>query len=73
HNVLASLFTWLLLTGYVILPSAFTSIRNSRVLSKEASATGKVVVKVAQIWPVLTVTLICCVRGALRMCWLWLR
>lgn len=73
HNVLASLFTWLLLAGYVILPGAFASIRNSRVLSEEAGAAGKAVVKAAQTWPVLTVALICCIGGASGMSWLWLR
>jgi len=73
HNALASLFTWLLLAGYVILPGAFTSIRNSRVLSEEAGAAGKAVVKAAQTWPVLTVASICCVGGASGMCWLWYR
>ena len=71
HNALASLFTWLLLAGYVILPGAFTSIRNSRVLSEEAGVAGKAVVKAAQTWPVLTVASICCVGGASGMFWLW--
>jgi hypothetical protein len=73
HNVLASLCTWLLLAGYVVLPGAFTSIRNSRVLSEEAGAAGKAVVKAAQTWPVLLVASICCAVGASGMCWLWYR
>ncbi|KAH6704311.1 hypothetical protein BKA61DRAFT_437488, partial [Leptodontidium sp. MPI-SDFR-AT-0119] len=73
HYALASLFTWLLLAGYVILPGAFTSIRNSRILSEEAGAAGKAVVKAAQTWPVLTVASICCVGGASGMCYLWYR
>ncbi|KAH7363985.1 hypothetical protein BKA65DRAFT_490136 [Rhexocercosporidium sp. MPI-PUGE-AT-0058] len=73
HSTLASLFTWLLLAGYVILPGAFTSIRNSRVLSEEAGAAGKAVVKAAQTWPVLTVASVCCVGGASGMCWLWVK
>ncbi|KAG9242213.1 hypothetical protein BJ878DRAFT_426434, partial [Calycina marina] len=73
HNILASLCTWLLLAGYVILPGAFTSIRNSQVLSKEAGAAGKAVVKAAQIWPVLLVASICCAIGVSGMGWLWHR
>jgi len=73
HNVLASLFTWLLLAGYVVLPGAFTSIRNSRVLSEEAGAAGKAIVNAAQTWPVLLVASMCCAAGASGMCWLWYR
>jgi predicted histidine transporter YuiF (NhaC family) len=68
HNVLASLFTWLLLAGYVVLPGAFTSIRNSRVLSEEAEAAGKAIVNAAQTWPVLLVASMCCAAGASGMC-----
>ncbi len=71
HDILASLCTWLLLAGYVVLPGAFTSIRNSQVLSEEAGAAGKAVVKAAQTLPVLIVALICCVIGVSGMTWLW--
>ena len=73
HNILASLCTWLLLAGYVVLPGAFTSIRNSQVLSEEAGAAGKAVVKAAQAWPVLLVASICCALGVAGMTWLWYR
>lgn len=73
HNLLASLCTWLLLAGYVVLPGAFTSIRNSQVLSEEAGAAGKAVVKAAQTLPVLIVALICCAIGVSGMAWLWCR
>lgn len=73
HDILASLCTWLLLAGYVVLPGAFTSIRNSQVLSKEAGAAGKAVVKAAQTWPVLLVASICCAIGVSGMGWLWHR
>jgi len=71
HDILASLCTWLLLAGYVVLPGAFTSIRNSRVLSDEAGAAGKAIVKAAQTWPVLLVASICCAIGVSGMAWLW--
>ncbi|KAH8587311.1 hypothetical protein B0O99DRAFT_492690, partial [Bisporella sp. PMI_857] len=73
HNILASLCTWLLLAGYVVLPGAFTTIRNSRVLSEESGAAGKAVVKAAQTWPVLLVASICCGIGVSGMGWLWYR
>ena len=71
HNVLASLCTWLLLAGYVVLPGAFTSISNSQVLSEKAGAAGKAVVKIAETWPVLLVASICCAIGVSGMVWLW--
>ena len=71
HNLLASLCTWLLLAGYVVLPGAFTSIRNSQVLSDEAGVAGKAVVKAAQTLPVLLVAGICCLLGVAGMAWLW--
>ena len=43
YNLLASLFTWLLLAGYLVLPGAFASIRNSRTLSDGAGKAGKTV------------------------------
>jgi hypothetical protein len=73
HSILASLCTWLLLAGYVVLPGAFTSIRNSRVLSEEAGAAGKAVVTAAQTLPVLIVASICCAIGVSGMVWLWYR
>ena len=73
YSILANLFTWLLLAGYVVLPGAFTSIRNSRVLSEDAGIAGKAVVQAAQTWPVLLIASICCLTGASGMCWLWWR
>ncbi|CZT08633.1 uncharacterized protein RAG0_13624 [Rhynchosporium agropyri] len=37
HNILAGVFSWLLLAGYLVLPGTFTSIRNSRTLSEGAA------------------------------------
>lgn len=73
YNLLASLFTWLLLAGYLVLPGAFASIRNSRALSDGAGRAGKAVVKAAQNIGLLWAAGFCCVLGASGMCWLgWL-
>ena len=73
YNLLANLFTWLLLAGYMVLPGAFTSIRNSRTLSDNAGKAGKVVVKAAQNIPLLWIGAFCCMLGASGMFWLgWL-
>ena len=70
HNILADLFTWLLLAGFMILPGAFTSIRSSRILSNGAGKLGKVVQKAAQNLPLLLVAAVSCFVGASGMCWL---
>ena len=73
HNIFASMFTWLLLAGYMVFPGAFTSIRNSRALADGTGKAGKVVLKAAQNVPLLWIAAICCVLGAVGMSWLgWL-
>lgn len=74
HNILASIFTWLLLAGYIVLPGTFTSLRNSRTLADQGGKAGKAVVKAVQNLPLLGVAIYCCVAGAIGMfClgWLW--
>lgn len=74
HNILAGVFTWLLLAGYLVLPGTFTSIRNSRALSDGAGKAGKVVVKAAQNLPLLWVAGFCCgiaSFGMLFLCRIW--
>jgi len=41
-NMLANLFTWLILAGFIILPATFSSIHNSCALNKIGKA-GKAV------------------------------
>ena len=62
-NMLASLFTWLLLAGFIVLPATFASIRNSRALDDMGKA-GKVVISAAQNIPLLWVAGIYCVYRA---------
>ncbi len=70
HNILAGVFGWLLLAGYLVLPGTFTSIRNSRVLEEGAGKAGKVVVKAAQNLPLLWVAGFCCGVASLGMVFL---
>jgi hypothetical protein len=69
-NLLASIFTWLLLAGYVVLPGAFTTIRKSRFLLEEAGAAGKTAVKATQTLPILIIAPVICFFGVAGMCWL---
>jgi hypothetical protein len=71
HNFLAIISSWLLLGGYMVLPSTFTSIRNSTAFKEGA---GKVVPKAVNNLPLLVVGGVCCLIGAssmLRLSWLW--
>jgi len=69
-NMLASLFTWLLLAGFIVLPATFASIRNSRALDGMGKA-GKAVIGATQNIPLLWIAGICCVCGASGLLWLW--
>jgi len=71
HNILAGAFTWLLLAGFVVIPGAFTSIVNSRVLQTGAGKAGKTVVRTAQNLPLLGVAAASCGIGAIGMSCLW--
>ena len=74
HNILAGIFTWLLLAGYIVLPGAFTSLSNSKVLADGAGKAGKMVVKAVQNLPLLGVGIYCCAAGAIGMSclgWVW--
>jgi len=46
HNILAALFSWLTLAGYVVIPGTFTSLRDSEKLGNSES--GRVVQNAVQ-------------------------
>lgn len=71
HNILAGLSSWLLLAGFVSLPTTFTSVINSRTVQTGAGKAGKAVVRVAQNVPLLTVAGVCCAIGGLVMSCFW--
>ena len=71
HNMLAGVSSWLLLAGFVSLPSTFTSVINSRALQTGAGKAGKIVVRVAQNVPLLAVAGACCAIGGLGMSCFW--
>ena len=73
YNILSSIFTWLLLAGYMVFPATFSSIRNSQALANRAGKAGKLVSTAVQHIPLLYLAAICCVCGAAGMSWLgWL-
>jgi hypothetical protein len=76
HNFLATLSSWLLLGGFMVLPGTFASIHNSKAVKEGASRVGKVVLKAVDNIPLLVVGGVCCLIGVssmLRLSWLWRR
>lgn len=72
YTVLAGLFTWILLAGYIVFPSTFMSLRNSKTIKSAGSNsnTGKKVVDTMQNIPLLWLAAICCIIGVSGMGWL---
>lgn len=69
-NMLASLFTWLLLAGFIVLPVTFASLRSSRAVSGIGKA-GKAVFGAVQNIPFVWLAGTCFLCGAIGLSWLW--
>jgi len=77
HNVLASLFTWILLAGFLVVPGTFTSFKNSDVFknadeddsNKIAHAIVHSIANIGLLWLAGTF----CLIGGLGCFWLWWR
>jgi hypothetical protein len=70
HNILAALFSWLTLAGYVVIPGTFTSLRDSETLGE--SKGGKVVQNAVQNVSLPVLAGVLCGVGITGTCWLWL-
>ncbi len=74
HNILAAFFGWLMLAGFVILPSTFTGLQPlvvSRLI--QGSATGTEPLSSVTSLPLLVAASACVVLGAAGLLWLSLR
>jgi len=69
YNIAAAASLWILLAGYIVFPGSFTSLQNSKSLSD--SEAGKLVQHAVQNVPLLVVAGICCISGAVAICYLW--
>jgi hypothetical protein len=69
YNILAALFSWLTLAGFVVLPGTFTSLKHSTTLS--SSKGGEIVQKTVQNVPLLPMAGVMCGIGIVGTCWLW--
>lgn len=75
HNFYASLFTWLILAGYIVFPGTFTSLQSSDSVQEEASKTpaGKIILHTVQNASLLWVAGACCLFGVVGIALLWKR
>ena len=68
-NLLASLYLWLTLAGFVVFPGTFSSLQNSSKLVN--SEGGKFVQHTVENAPLLPLAFICCFIGIVGSCCLW--
>ena len=69
-NMLASLFTWLVLAGIVVIPMTFASVRNSHALNEIGKA-GNAILGAIQNIPFLWVSGASFTFGVIGLLWLW--
>ena len=68
-NLLAAVFSWITLAGFIVLPGTFTSLETSDRLGNSIS--GKLVQEAAKNIPLLAFGIICCILGTIGSCFLW--
>ena len=70
HNILAALFTWILLAGFLVIPGTYTSFKNHTDNSKSDAVEDAIVHSVSHIG-LVWVSGAFCIIGAVGCCWLW--
>lgn len=71
HNILASLFVWILLAGYIVFPATFNSLQKSSYDAKANTALKAEALKTARNLPLLYVAAVACGVGIVGCVWLW--
>lgn len=74
HNILASLFQWILLAGYLVLPATFNSIKQSKDVQSSSDSgnfAAKAALTTVRNVPLLYVGAFCAGVGLLGKAWLW--
>jgi hypothetical protein len=69
YNILAALFSWLTLAGFVVLPGTFTSLKYSTMLSNNKGR--EIVQKTVQNVPLLPIARVIYGIRIIGTCWLW--
>ena len=77
HNIAGSLFTWIILAGFLVVPGTFTSFKNSKQFQNADSDDGddiahKIVHSIANI-ALLYISAGFCAVGTIGCIWLWIR
>lgn len=71
-SVLAAIFNWLFLAGFVVFPGTFTSL--GRVTALNESKAGRVVQKALRNTPLIVIGCLCCFLGSIGIGWIaWKR
>jgi hypothetical protein len=70
HNILAAVFTWILLAGFLVIPGTFTTFKNRTDTSNSNSVEDAIVHSIAHVG-LVWVSGAFCVIGAVGCCWLW--
>lgn len=77
HNILAALFTWILLAGFLIVPGTFTSFKNSSAFKNasenESNDVARAILRSINNIGLLWVSGAFCGAGTLGCLWLWFR
>ncbi|KIW36747.1 uncharacterized protein PV06_11043 [Exophiala oligosperma] len=73
QNFYASLFTWLILAGYIVFPGTFTSLKTSNSVQEAANKTraGKIIIDTVQNASLLWIAGACCLFGVVGIALLW--
>lgn len=72
HNLLASLFVWILLAGYLVLPATFNKLQSrTENISDDASVIEKEALRTVRNVPLLYVAAFACGLGVAGCIWLW--
>lgn len=71
HNILASVFVWILLAGYIVFPATFNSLQKTSYDDKANTRLKAEVLATARNLPLLYVAAAACGIGVLGCVWLW--
>ncbi|KAH8655737.1 hypothetical protein BX600DRAFT_385525, partial [Xylariales sp. PMI_506] len=64
--------SWLLLAGYLVFPSTFSSLSNAKILSNTGKAENYIVAAVQNV-PLLYIASFCCGIATTGLIWLWIK
>jgi hypothetical protein len=71
HNILASLFVWILLAGYIVFPATFNKLQNDDLDNKADTRIEKHALNTVRNVPLLYVAAFACGLGVTGCLWLW--